>query len=89
MEEKGKKRSNKKIFTGKVISNKMDKTIVITVDRRKLHSLYQKYVTVTKKFKAHDAKNEANIGDVVRVIESRPLSKDKRWRLLEIVDRAK
>lgn len=89
MEEKEKKRSNKKIFTGKVVSNKMDKTIVITVDRRKLHSLYQKYVTVTKKFKAHDAKNEANIGDVVRVIESRPLSKDKRWRLLEIVDRAK
>ena len=89
MEEKGKKRGNKKIFRGKVISNKMDKTIVITVDRRKLHSLYQKYVTVTKKFKAHDAKNEANIGDVVRVIESRPLSKDKRWRLLEIVDRAK
>ncbi len=89
MEEKEKKRSNKKIFTGKVISNKMDKTIVITVDRRKLHSFYQKYVTVTKKFKAHDAKNEANIGDVVRVIESRPLSKDKRWRLLEIVERAK
>jgi small subunit ribosomal protein S17 len=89
VEEKEKKRSNKKIFTGKVVSNKMDKTIVITVDRRKLHSLYQKYVTVTKKFKAHDAKNEANIGDVVRVIESRPLSKDKRWRLLEIVDRAK
>ncbi|MBN1799094.1 MAG: 30S ribosomal protein S17 [Spirochaetales bacterium] len=79
----------KKIFTGKVVSNKMDKTIVVRITRRKLHPLYKKYVVVSKKIKAHDAKNECQVGDVVRVIESRPLSKEKCWLLHEIVEKAK
>ena len=80
---------NKKIFTGKVVSNKMQKTIVVSIEQRKLHPLYKKYIKNTKKLKAHDEKNECQIGDTVRVIESRPLSKEKCWRLLEIVERAK
>ena len=88
METESAKKRNRKIFTGRVVSNKMDKTIVVAFERRKLHSLYKKYITVTKKLKAHDEKNECQIGDVVRVVESRPLSKDKRWRLLEIVEKA-
>jgi small subunit ribosomal protein S17 len=79
---------NKKILTGEVVSNKMDKTIVVSYHRRKLHPLYKKYITVSKKVKAHDAQNECGVGDVVRVIESRPLSKEKRWRLLEILEKA-
>jgi small subunit ribosomal protein S17 len=78
----------RKIISGKVVSDKMDKTIVVAMSRRKLHTLYKKYVTATKKIKAHDEKNECHVGDLVRVVESRPLSKDKRWRLLEIVKRA-
>ncbi len=84
-----KKKTNKKIFQGRVVSNKMEKTIVVAIERRKLHKLYKKYVKHTKKVKAHDPNNECNIGDIVRIIESRPLSKEKRWRLLEIVERAK
>ncbi len=84
-----KKKSNKKIFTGQVVSDKMEKTIVVSITNRKLHSLYKKYVTRTKKVKVHDEKNEAKVGDTVRIIESRPLSREKRWRLLEIVERAK
>ena len=80
---------NKKIFTGKVVSNKMQKTIVVSIEQRKLHPLYKKYIKNTKKLKAHDEKNECQIGDTVRVIESRPLSREKCWRLLEIVERAK
>jgi small subunit ribosomal protein S17 len=79
----------KKIFIGKVVSNKMDKTIVVKVENRKLHRLYKKYVTMSKKIKAHDPKNECNVDDTVRVIESRPMSKEKRWHLLEIVEKAK
>ncbi len=79
---------NKKVLTGEVVSNKMDKTIVVSYYRRKLHPLYKKYITVSKKIKAHDAENECGIGDVVRVIESRPLSKEKKWRLLEILEKA-
>ena len=82
------KKIRRKIFNGRVVSDKMDKTIVVALTRRKLHSLYKKYVTVTKKIKAHDEKNECRVGDLVRVVESRPLSRDKRWRLLEIVKRA-
>ena len=82
-------KSNKKVFTGQVVSDKMDKTIVVAVTRRKMHQLYKKYLTQTKKLKAHDEKNEAGIGDTVRVIESRPLSKEKRWRLVEVVEKAK
>jgi len=83
------KKSNRKILTGSVVSDKMEKTAVIKITRRKLHPLYKKYVTKSKKIKAHDERNECSIGDIVRVIESRPLSKDKNWRLLEIVEKAK
>ena len=79
----------KKVLQGRVVSNKMQKTIVVEIHHRKLHRLYKKYLTRTKKIKAHDEKNECGIGDTVRVVESRPLSKDKRWRLVEIVEKAK
>jgi small subunit ribosomal protein S17 len=79
----------KKVFQGRVVSDKMDKTIVVQVDGRMVHPLYKKYVNFSKKFKAHDENNEAHIGDTVRVVESRPISKDKRWRLFEIVERAR
>jgi small subunit ribosomal protein S17 len=78
-----------KVLQGRVVSNKMQKTIVVEIHQRKLHRLYKKYLTRTKKIKAHDEKNECGIGDTVRVVESRPLSKDKRWRLVEIVEKAK
>jgi len=78
-----------KVLQGRVVSNKMQKTIVVEIHHRKLHRLYKKYLTRTKKIKAHDEKNECGIGDTVRVVESRPLSKDKRWRLVEIVEKAK
>ena len=81
--------ANKKSFTGQVVSDKMDKTIVVAVSSRRLHPLYKKYVTTTKKVKAHDERNEANIGDTVRVVESRHISKDKCWRLVQIVERAR
>jgi small subunit ribosomal protein S17 len=74
---------------GRVVSNKMDKTIVVAVETQVAHPLYKKRVRHTTKFKAHDANNECRIGDVVRVMETRPLSKDKRWRLVEIVTKAK
>ncbi|MDD3057830.1 MAG: 30S ribosomal protein S17 [Sphaerochaeta sp.] len=80
---------NKKSFTGQVVSDKMDKTIVVAISSRRLHPLYKKYVTTTKKVKAHDERNEANIGDTVRVVESRHISKDKCWRLVQIVERAR
>ena len=83
------KKTRKRVLTGRVVSNKMDKTIVVAIERRKLHKLYKKYVKHTKKVKAHDPENQCNIGDVVRIIESRPLSREKRWRLVEIVERAK
>lgn len=79
----------RKIFTGRVVSDKMDKTIVVAVSQRKVHRLYKKYVRATKKVKAHDEQNQAHEGDTVRVVECRPVSKDKCWRLLEIVERAK
>ncbi len=76
-------------FIGVVTSDKMDKTIVVTVSTKKLHRLYKKYVSRSKKYKAHDAQNDAKIGDTVRIVESRPISKDKCWRLVEVVARAK
>lgn len=79
----------KKIYQGRVVSDKMDKTIVVAIEKRMLHRLYKKYVKQTKKIKAHDEQNQAHIGDMVRVIECRPISKDKQWRLTEIVERAK
>ena len=82
-------KSNKKVFTGQVVSDKMDKTIVVAVTRRTMHQLYRKYLTQTKKLKAHDEKNEAHTGDTVRVVEARPMSKEKRWRLVEVIEKAK
>jgi small subunit ribosomal protein S17 len=78
----------RKSFIGRVISDKMDKTVVLAVTRRIAHARYNKVVKRTTKYKAHDEKNECKIGDVVRVIETRPLSKDKRWKVLEIVEKA-
>lgn len=78
----------RRVITGKVVSDKMDKTIVVAVETRHPHPRYGKIVKMTTKFKAHDEKNDAHEGDVVRIEESRPLSKDKRWTLLEIVERA-
>ena len=74
---------------GRVVSDKMDKTIVVAVETKVRHPLYGKTMNRTTKFKAHDENNECKIGDTVRVMETRPLSKDKRWRLVEIVERAK
>ncbi|MDR0557315.1 MAG: 30S ribosomal protein S17 [Treponema sp.] len=84
-----KAKSGKREFTGVVRSDKMDKTIVVAVETTALHPLYKKYVKRTKKVKAHDEKNEAKIGDTVRVVECRPISKEKCWRLVEIVEHAK
>ena len=81
--------ANKKRMTGLVVSDKMDKTIVVEVTNRTLHPIYKKYVVSTKKLKAHDETNDAHIGDTVRVVESRHISKDKCWRLEEIVARAR
>ena len=82
-------RNLRKTRTGKVVSDKMDKTIVVAVRDNVRHPLYNKIVKKTYKLKAHDEKNDAKIGDTVRVMETRPLSKDKRWRLVEIMERAK
>jgi small subunit ribosomal protein S17 len=81
--------NHKQTLQGVVKSDKMDKTIVVEITRRTLHPLYKKYVTRSKSIKAHDEKNEAHQGDTVRVIECRPLSRDKRWRLVEVVEKAK
>lgn len=77
----------KRIITGKVVSDKMDKTVVVAVESTIPHTRYHKMVKHTKKFKAHDEENTAREGDIVRIEESRPLSKDKAWRLLEVVER--
>ena len=81
-------RNLRKTRTGKVVSNKMDKTIVVAVQDNVEHPLYHKIVKRTYKLKAHDEKNECNVGDTVRVMQTRPLSKDKRWRLVEIIAKA-
>ncbi|MCS6808459.1 MAG: 30S ribosomal protein S17 [Candidatus Kapabacteria bacterium] len=82
-------RGRRKIKTGKVVSaKKMDKTIVVAVERQVAHPIYKKYFKKTKKFMAHDAENVCNEGDIVRIMETRPLSARKRWRLVEIVERA-
>ena len=82
-------RNLRKTRTGKVVSNKMQKTIVVAVEDHVKHPLYGKIVKRTYKLKAHDEKNECNIGDTVKVMETRPLSKDKRWRLVEVIERVK
>lgn len=82
-------RNIRKTVVGKVTSNKMDKTIVVAVEDSVKHKLYKKIVKRTVKFKAHDENNECRIGDRVRIMETRPLSKEKRWRLVEVVEKAK
>lgn len=82
-------RNFRKQRVGTVVSDKMDKTIVVAVKTKVLHPLYGKTVNRTTKFKTHDENNECGIGDTVRIMETRPLSKDKRWRLVEIVEKAK
>ncbi|MBK7007786.1 MAG: 30S ribosomal protein S17 [Saprospiraceae bacterium] len=81
--------ANKKQIVGVVTSNKMDKTITVSVERRLKHPMYGKFVKKTKKFKAHDEQNVCQEGDVVRIVESRPLSRLKRWNLVEVVEKAK
>lgn len=81
-------RLNRKIRTGTVISDKMDKTVVVKVERVVKHPVFKKIIRRSNKFKVHDEKNECSVGDKIRIIETRPLSKEKRWRLLEIVERA-
>ncbi|MEG6523413.1 30S ribosomal protein S17 [Desulfotomaculum sp. 1211_IL3151] len=81
-------RNMRKIRQGKVVSDKMEKTIVVAVEDRVRHPLYNRTIRKTTKFKAHDEDNSCRIGDTVRIMETRPLSKDKRWRLIEILERA-
>ena len=82
-------RNLRKVRTGKVVSDKMDKTIVVAIEDHVKHPLYKKIVKKTYKLKAHDENNECNIGDKVKVMETRPLSKDKRWRLVEVMEKVK
>ena len=82
-------RNARKVQFGKVVSDKMDKTVVVAVETLVTHPLYKKQMKKTTKFKAHDENNECGIGDVVRIMETRPLSKDKNWRVLNIVEKAK
>mgnify|MGYP000431934098 FL=1 len=81
-------RERRKKLVGRVVSDKMDKTVVVRVERTKRHPLYGKVITVSKKFMAHDPKNECRVGDLVRIIESRPISRRKRWVVVEILERA-
>lgn len=81
-------RNERKIRIGKVVSDKMDKTVVVAVERLVPHKLYNKPVKQTTKFKAHDENNECRVGDTVKIMETRPLSKDKRWRVVEITEKA-
>lgn len=83
------KKHKRKELTGKVISDKMDKTRTIVVERRERHKLYKKVIRKLSKFKAHDEKNETNIGDIIKIEETRPISKEKRWRVKEIIERSK
>lgn len=83
------KRNFRKERVGKVVSNKMQKSITVAVDRKVKHPIYGKFVNKTTKFMAHDENNTAGIGDTVRITETRPLSKNKRWRLIEVVEKAK
>lgn len=82
-------RNVRKVRVGKVVSNKMDKTIVVSVERKVPHALYNKPMVTSERFKAHDENNECQIGDTVKIVETRPLSKDKHWRLVEIIEKVK
>jgi small subunit ribosomal protein S17 len=87
--EKSEHRNMRKTRTGLVVSDKMQKTVVVAIERRMPHPVYGKMMTRTKRLKAHDEENSAKEGDTVRIMETRPLSKDKRWRVVEIVERAR
>ena len=87
--EQATERNARKSRTGIVVSDKMQKTVVVAIERRVPHPIYGKMITRTKRLKAHDEENSAKVGDTVRIVETRPLSKDKRWRLVEIVERAR
>ncbi len=89
MEEQVESRNLRRTITGLVTSNKMQKSITVTVVRRVKHPKYGKYIKKSKKYHAHDEKNDANMGDVVRIMETRPISKLKRWRLVDVLERAK
>ncbi|MFY0643811.1 MAG: 30S ribosomal protein S17 [Bacteroidia bacterium] len=82
-------RNARKEIVGTVYSSKMDKTITVSVERRVKHPKYKKFVKTTSRFKAHDEKNECNENDIVKIMETRPLSKNKRWRLVEVIEKAK
>ena len=82
-------RGNRKVRIGSVVSDKMDKTVVVAVETFVTHPLYKKQIRKTTKFKAHDENNECGVGDIVKIMETRPLSKDKRWRVVNIVEKAK
>ncbi|WKC75289.1 30S ribosomal protein S17 [Borreliella yangtzensis] len=82
-------RENKKELIGKVVSDKMSKTIVVEIIQRKMHPIYHKYLKVSKKVKAHDDKEVSKVGDTVKIIEARPISKDKRWTLVEVLEKLK
>jgi small subunit ribosomal protein S17 len=82
-------RNTRKIRIGSVVSNKMNKSIIVAIERRVAHPIYKKYFKKTTKLMAHDEKNECSLGDVVKIMETRPLSKRKKWRLVEIVEKAK
>lgn len=82
------KRGMRKVLTGKIVSDKMDRTVVVAVESLVRHPLYQRTIRRTKKFKAHDEENTCRIGDKVRMMETRPLSKEKRWRIIEVLERA-
>jgi small subunit ribosomal protein S17 len=84
-----KKRAVRKVRTGKVVSNKMEKTITVAIEKKVKHPLYKKFFKKTTKFSAHDEKNECSIGDTVKIMETRPLSKSKRWRLVSIIEKVK
>jgi small subunit ribosomal protein S17 len=88
-EQKAAARGARKSRTGLVVSDKMEKTVVVAIERRVPHPVYGKMVTRTRRLKAHDEENSAKVGDTVRIVETRPLSKDKRWRVVEIVNRAR
>ena len=87
--EQAEARNARKTRTGLVVSDKMEKTVVVAIERRVPHPIYGKMITRTKRLKAHDEENSAKVGDTVRIVETRPLSKDKRWRVVEIMNRAR
>lgn len=89
MSEMTETRNLRKVRVGKVVSDKMDKSIVVSVERRVKHAMYGKFVKKTSRFMAHDESNECGIGDTVRIMETRPMSKSKRWRLVDVIEKAK